>query len=152
VRRTFISYAWTNNAVAQALADIGPVTIASDVQAAALAEATHGAGRGHPSCLFVSLGTGVSHSFTIDGRVHRGATGNAILFGCSPLRHRCAACGEEDERVLEQRGAGPALVRRFIAIGGDATTAEAVIAAPLFAINRKGEAGMHLTPIPGLAA
>jgi glucokinase len=73
------------------------VYVDSDVRAAALAEARFGAGRDMSSFLYVTIGTGVSHSFVIDGLPWRGARGNAIVSG-APL--------------IEIEASGPALARR----------------------------------------
>lgn len=54
-----------------------PVGVENDGQAAALAEALLGAGRGYRSVLGVTVGTGIGGGFVVDGRVYRsgGATG-----------------------------------------------------------------------------
>ncbi|MEX2424012.1 MAG: ROK family protein [Acidimicrobiia bacterium] len=49
-----------------------PVTIDTDVNGAALAEARWGAGTGHSSVLYVTVGTGVGGGVAIDGRPIRG--------------------------------------------------------------------------------
>jgi glucokinase len=58
--------------------------VESDVRAAAIAEARHGAGRNEPDFLYVSVGSGVSHCLMADRRPRLGARGAAIGTG-APL-------------------------------------------------------------------
>lgn len=76
---------WRDGRWQAALGAIAPVRVESDVRAAALAEARFGAGQGLSSFLYVTIGTGVSHSFVIDGTPWRGARGNAIVSGAPPV-------------------------------------------------------------------
>jgi len=62
-----------------------PVVIDSDVRAAARAEARFGAGAGRMCFVYVSLGTGMSYSFCLNGRPWHGANGFAIHFASSIL-------------------------------------------------------------------
>jgi fructokinase len=50
-----------------------PVAIDTDVGAAALAEALHGAGRGCTTVVYVTVGTGIGGGIAIDGRTRSGA-------------------------------------------------------------------------------
>jgi fructokinase len=50
-----------------------PVAIDTDVNAAALAEATQGAGRGCGTVVYVTVGTGIGGGIAIDGRTQKGA-------------------------------------------------------------------------------
>ena len=75
---------WRGLDLDQAFGEFGPVTVESDVRAAAAAEARHGAGRGESSMLFVGVGSGVSHTLVVDGRPLVGAHGEAIIFGAPP--------------------------------------------------------------------
>ena len=59
---------WRSARVRKTFAAYGDVTIASDVRAAALAEARLGAARGNPTFLYVGVGTGISSTLFIDGR------------------------------------------------------------------------------------
>jgi len=61
------------------------VVLESDVRAAALAEATFGAGSGRSPFLFAIVGTGASVCLVVDGRPHRGARGQAITLGAPPV-------------------------------------------------------------------
>jgi glucokinase len=61
------------------LKPLGPVALASDVQAAARAEAAFGAGRGFPAFVYLNLGTGVSHALVLGGLPWTGAHGAALV-------------------------------------------------------------------------
>jgi glucokinase len=72
------------------------VVVDNDANVAALAELTHGAGRGHSNLLLVTLGTGVGGGVVIDGEVFRGAHGFGAEVGhfqVDPEGPLCA-CGE----------------------------------------------------------
>src|SRR5262249_47953964 len=66
-------------------ADVGPVVLDADVRAAALAEARLGAGQGSPLFLYVTVGTGISHTLVLDGRPLAGAHGVALIVGAPPV-------------------------------------------------------------------
>jgi len=64
----------------------GPsLRLENDVNAAALAEQTHGHGRGVSDFAFVSIGTGIGLGLVLGGRLHRGAHGAAGEIGFLPL-------------------------------------------------------------------
>jgi glucokinase len=50
-----------------------PVTLENDCNAAALAEARYGAGRGHSIVFYAAIGTGIGSGIVIDGNLYRGA-------------------------------------------------------------------------------
>ncbi len=92
------------------------VIIDSDVRCAARAESRIGHGRGRASCLFVTIGTGVSHALVIGGQIWMGARGEAIALG----ELRVVA----DDRLLpdapitvEEQASGLALERFAASIG-----------------------------------
>lgn len=64
---------------------LGAHTVESDVRAAALAEAHFGAGKGLKNFLYLSVGTGISHTLVVEGRLYAGAQGYAILVGAPPI-------------------------------------------------------------------
>jgi glucokinase len=73
-----------------------PVVVDNDANVAALAELTHGAGRGYSNLLLVTLGTGVGGGIVIGGEVFRGAHGFGAEIGhfqVDPEGPLCA-CGE----------------------------------------------------------
>jgi glucokinase len=78
---------WRDTDLPAAFACVGRAQVGSDVRAAALAEARHGAGRDEPDFLYVTIGSGISHCLMVDGRPRLGARGSAIGTG-SPLVER----------------------------------------------------------------
>jgi len=100
---------WSTARVRKTFAAFGDVTIASDVRAAALAEARLGAARGSPTFLYVSVGTGISSTLFIDGQPYLGAHGHALAFASGPTYVAGARVGAAFA-PLESRAAGPGLV------------------------------------------
>ena len=77
----------------------GPsVALENDVDAAALAERTHGYGRNRESFAFVHVGTGIGMGLVLGGRLHRGVHGVAGEIAFMPL---------SDEESSEARRRGP---------------------------------------------
>ena len=78
---------WQDVPLARELAGafLCPVRVETDVFCGASYEARHGAVRGAGSALYVAVGTGIGHAFVLDGRVWRGAHGNASAIGHSVL-------------------------------------------------------------------
>jgi glucokinase len=58
-----------------------PATLQNDCDAAGLAEAMFGAGRGHKVVLFVTVGTGIGGGLVVDGQVYRGNGAGAAEIG-----------------------------------------------------------------------
>jgi glucokinase len=105
--------------------EIGVESVESDVRAAAQAEARVGAGRGFPSFGYMSIGTGVSSTFVLDGVAWPGAHGAAILLGSGPFGPRLSPDGRP--YPLEELASGPAMVAAYRALGGHAGTAQEVL-------------------------
>ena len=61
-----------------------PIVVGSDVRCAARAESRIGHGRGLASFVFVIIGTGISSTLVIDGRLWPGHQGEAIALGELP--------------------------------------------------------------------
>jgi glucokinase len=57
------------------------VFLENDANAAAVAEAHHGAGRGAASCIYLTMSTGVGAGLVLDGRLYRGAGAGAGELG-----------------------------------------------------------------------
>jgi glucokinase len=104
---------WRDVPVQQRLSEIAPAQVESDVRAAAVGEATFGAGRGNRLFVYVTAGTGISYCMVQDGRPFKGANGNAILLASSPLSTICTHCGVKLRPVLEEFASGPAIAKRF---------------------------------------
>lgn len=120
---------WLELPVRERLSAIAPATLEADVRAAALAEALFGAGRSLGSFLYVTVGTGISCCLMLDGKPYLGAHGVPGTMGSTPLRVPCERCGAVNERTLEELAAGPALLARFQAAHGIATSGQEVLAA-----------------------
>jgi predicted NBD/HSP70 family sugar kinase len=125
------SLPWRSNQVRARLRNFGEVTIASDVRAAALAEARLGAGRAATSFLYVSVGTGISCTLVLDGKPYSGAHGHAISFASGPTYATSGVDGKPAFEALEERASGPGLVRRAHFRGVTAPDAVAVCRAAL---------------------
>ncbi len=100
---------WDGRDIAADLSAILPATVESDVRAAALAEAHHGAGRPFRQFYYVTIGTGVSGTLVLDGRPFAGARGAALVIANGPEHRTCPSCGKAETLVLEDIASGPAL-------------------------------------------
>jgi len=88
------------------------VKIDNDANAAALAEAKWGAGRGYPNVFYGTIGTGIGTGIVFDGIVYHGRTGSATEgghLGIDPQGPLCP-CGKRG--CIEVLAAGPAIARR----------------------------------------
>ncbi|QIK84677.1 ROK family protein [Sanguibacter sp. HDW7] len=114
---------WAGTPVSQRVAEATglPAATLNDVHAAALGEATHGAGRGAGVMLLAAVGTGVGGGVVRDGRVVLGRAGVAGSVGHvvvpEAAGHMCS-CGVVGH--AEAVASGPALERLHVAAGGDA--------------------------------
>src|SRR5262249_33308226 len=71
-----------------------PVRFDNDANAAGLAEATWGAGAGHSSVFYVTIGTGVGTAIILDGNVLYGRTGTAAEGGHMTIDYNApVGCG-----------------------------------------------------------
>lgn len=120
---------WLDQPVREQLSTVAPTIIEADVRAAALAEALFGAGKPFSNFLYVTVGTGISCCLILDGKPYLGAHGATGTMGSSPLSVPCQQCSYVSGRTLEEISAGPALVARFNAAGGKATSGQEVLAA-----------------------
>lgn len=114
-----------------------PVRLCSEVDAAALAEATIGAGVGASPLLYVSLGRSVEGGIVVEGRVLAGAHGAAGRLGhvrvaAEGPRCACGATGHLDPIASSQ-----AVVRTMI---GRASDREESLAAMLHVTRGRAEA------------
>lgn len=97
----------------------------ADAAAGAVGEQVRGAGRGVDQLLYVTVGTGVSHSFLIDGKPLHGANNSAYFSGYTPpARCPMAGCDVVD---VEKICSGPGLARAFT--GSDTRDARPVVEA-----------------------
>ena len=104
---------WLGVPVRARLSEIAPAVLESDVRAAALGEARFGAGSGMSAFVYVTVGTGISSCFVLEGRPYAGARGNALVLSSAPSTVWCTECGLRTSRVLEEFSSGSAIARRF---------------------------------------
>ncbi len=88
-----------------------PVVVENDANAAAWAERTHGAGKGHRDQLMVAVGTGIGGGIILGDRLHRGGHGVAAEIGHLTLVEdgRLCECGRLG--CWEEYASGSSLVR-----------------------------------------
>lgn len=112
-----------------------PVALENDANAAALAEHHLGAARGAASSFFVTVSTGIGGGLVADGRVWRGAYGQAGEFGHLTVLPGGPVCGCGNAGCLEAVASGRALAR-----DASYAYAEPLDTPELFARWRAGEA------------
>jgi len=81
---------WRNYHLVQRLAEVYkmPIHLDNDANAAGLAEATWGAGRGYKEVFYATLGTGVGTGIIFNGRIFHGRTGAAAEGGHMSIDYR----------------------------------------------------------------
>ena len=89
-----------------------PVKVDNDANAAALAEARWGAGRGYSNIFYATIGTGIGTGVIFDGRIYHGRTGAAGEGGHISIDYRGPRCGCGKLGCIEAFAAGPAIARR----------------------------------------
>lgn len=89
-----------------------PVRLANDADAAALAEAKHGAGQGAESLLYVTWSTGVGGGWVLGGKAYGGWKGLAGEIGHLCVVPQGAPCGCGKRGCLEAEVSGSALARQ----------------------------------------
>ena len=85
---------WQDVPLARELAGafLCPVHVETDVFCGASYEAGQGVAHGTRCALYVAVGTGIGHAFVLDGRIWRGAHGNASAIGHSVLDRAGRRC------------------------------------------------------------
>lgn len=89
-----------------------PVRVDNDGNAAALAEALWGAGRGFRNVFCATIGTGIGTGIIFDGRIYHGRTGAAAEGGHNTIDYRGPRCGCGKLGCIEALAAGPYIARR----------------------------------------
>lgn len=98
-----------------------PVGFNTDVNAAALGEATFGAAKGLDSCLYITVGTGIGAGAVIQGKLLQGLSHpemGHILVRRHPEDHYNGKCPYHSD-CLEGLAAGPAIEERWGTKGAD---------------------------------
>jgi glucokinase len=89
-----------------------PIRVDNDANAAALAEAKWGAGRGYPNVFYASVGTGIGTGIILDGSIFHGRTGAAGEGGHLGIDINGPVCNCGKRGCIETLAAGPAIARR----------------------------------------
>jgi glucokinase len=89
-----------------------PVKVENDANAAALAEAYWGAGRGFRNIFYAGIGTGIGTGIVCDKRIYNGRTGAAAEGGHMSIDYHGPPCGCGKPGCIEILAAGPAIARR----------------------------------------
>jgi len=89
-----------------------PVVVDNDANAAALAEARWGAGRGYRNIFYATIGTGIGTGIIFDAHIYHGRTGGAGEGGHMSIDYRGPRCGCGKLGCIEVLAAGPAIARR----------------------------------------
>jgi glucokinase len=86
-----------------------PVRVDNDANAAALAEARWGAGRGYQSVFYATIGTGIGTGIIFDGRIFHGRTGAAGEGGHVSIDYRGPLCNCGKPGCIEVFASGTAI-------------------------------------------
>src|ERR1700675_2886975 len=89
-----------------------PVRVDNDANAAALAEAKWGAGRGYRNIFYATVGTGIGTGIIFDGQIYHGKTGAAAEGGHLGIDYNGPLCNCGKRGCIETLAAGPAIARR----------------------------------------
>lgn len=89
-----------------------PVSIENDANVASLGEAWVGAGRGRSNVFCVTLGTGVGGGIVLDGKLVRGANGQAGEIGHVVVKRDGPQCNCGRRGCLETLSSATAFIRR----------------------------------------
>lgn len=113
-----------------------PISVENRATAAALAEQRYGHGRSYQTFLLVVLDTGIGGGLVIGRQLYPGSNGFGAEIGHlrvdTSLDAEPCACGQRG--CLEAYAGAPAVLRRYAAVGGQATELDAVAASA-----RRGE-------------
>src|SRR5713101_3528564 len=89
-----------------------PVRVDNDGNAAALAEALWGVGRGYRNVFCTTLGTGIGTGIVFDRRIYHGRTGSAGEGGHVSIDYNGPRCGCGKRGCIEALCSGPAIAQR----------------------------------------
>jgi glucokinase len=105
---------WRNFPLAEAVQKVYrvPVRVDNDANAAALAEARWGAGRGYQSVFYATIGTGIGTGIIFDGHIFHGRTGAAGEGGHVSIDYRGPLCACGKPGCIEVFASGTAIVKR----------------------------------------
>lgn len=115
------------------------VAMENDADAAVLAEATWGVGRGKSSVVCVTIGTGIGAGVVLDGALYRGVQGIHPEIGHHVIDSSGPRCFCGARGCWEVLARGPAMVERLRGTAADAVSRnEPLTAKKIFALARDG--------------
>ena len=89
-----------------------PVFIDNDANVAGLAEAILGAGKGKPSCYYVTISTGIGGAFIVNGQLVSGGRGHAGEIGNIIVKNNGYKFGGLNPGAVEGEASGTAITRK----------------------------------------
>ena len=95
------------------------VTVENDAKCFVLAEATYGAGRGRPTVVGFTLGSGIGFGAVVDGKLLRGRDGLAGEFGHTTVVEHGLRCSCGKSGHLESYASGGGMVRFYRQLTGE---------------------------------
>lgn len=106
--------AWRNFPLAELVSNTYrlPVRVDNDGNAAALAEALWGAGRGYRNVFCAIIGTGIGTGIVFEDHIYHGRTGAAAEGGHMSIDYRGPRCRCGKLGCIEALASGPAIARR----------------------------------------
>ncbi len=107
---------WEGQGLVNGLKEALGVSVAmeNDADAAALAEAKWGSGKGCQSFIYVTIGTGIGGGVIVDGKLYRGAGGAHPEIGHQVIDPSGPACVCGSRGCWESLASGPALARWYL--------------------------------------
>ena len=105
---------WTDYSIEAGLSTFFnlPARIDNDANAAALGEYKFGAGKNKKNMVYITVSTGIGGGVIVDGRLMRGANGNAAELGHLTLNINGPACPCGANGCFEMYASGTAIARR----------------------------------------
>ena len=105
---------WRNYPLAHEVAKLYRVRVRldNDANAAALAEARWGVGRGYHYIFYATIGTGIGSGIVLDGKIYHGRTGAAAEGGHVSIDYRGPQCACGKRGCIESLASGPAIALR----------------------------------------
>lgn len=105
---------WTGYSIEKGLSSFFnlPARIDNDANAAALGEYKFGAGKNKKNMVYITVSTGIGGGAIVDGRLMRGANGNAAELGHLTLNIAGPACPCGANGCFEMYASGTAIARR----------------------------------------
>ena len=105
---------WSGYSIEQGLSSFFnlPARIDNDANAAALGEYKFGAGKNKKNMVYITVSTGIGGGVIVDGRLMRGANGNAAELGHLTLNINGPACPCGANGCFEMYASGTAIARR----------------------------------------